>query len=128
MVLWLRYLTELKGSDKDTVPAEFFDNEDIRDAVKCLETSSYTKAELDLYDLVQDAICTHISVMDDAKNEGLAEGRAEGFEKGIEKGIERGRAEAIKKVAISMYKLQIPIAQIAEATGLSEVQILEIIK
>jgi predicted transposase/invertase (TIGR01784 family) len=60
------------------------------------------------------------------------EGRAEGLQEGIEKGIEKGRAEGLKegieKVAVSMYNLKIPLPQIIEATGLTEKQILEIVK
>jgi predicted transposase/invertase (TIGR01784 family) len=72
MVLWLRYLTEI--SDSDNVPAELLENEDIKNAVEYLEVSSYTKAELEIYDKVQDAIRTHLTYIYDAKEEGLREG------------------------------------------------------
>jgi predicted transposase/invertase (TIGR01784 family) len=53
---------------------------------------------------------------EEGREEGLQEGRAEGLQEGIE------------KVAVSMYNLKIPLSQIIEATGLTEKQILEIVK
>ena len=52
---------------------------------------------------------------------------AKGFEKGIEKGIEKGRKEGIKEGIINTAKnlitMNIPIENIAEATGLTKEEI-----
>jgi predicted transposase/invertase (TIGR01784 family) len=71
MVLWLRYLTEI--SDSDNIPSELLENKEISKAIQYLEESSYTKAELEIYDKVQDAIRTHLTYLYDAKEEGKRE-------------------------------------------------------
>jgi predicted transposase/invertase (TIGR01784 family) len=75
MVLWLRYLTEMAFCD--TPPPEFLADKDLNQAVECLKEASYTKAELDTYDRIQDAIRAHVTYFADARREGLAEGEAE---------------------------------------------------
>ena len=50
---------------------------------------------------------------------GLSAARKEGMEKGLEKGSEEG----VTKVAKKLLGLNVPIADIAEATGLSRAEI-----
>ncbi|MDR2774061.1 MAG: hypothetical protein LBC19_04835, partial [Tannerella sp.] len=68
-----------------------------RDAVKYLERTSYTKAELQAYDKFLDIILTTRTYYVDALAEGIKKGIAEGIEKGIEKGKAEGIAEGIEK-------------------------------
>ena len=53
------------------------------------------------------------------KKEGMKEGMKKGKKEGIKEGIEKG----IEKVAKSLLKMNVPLAQIIEATGLSETEI-----
>ncbi len=51
------------------------------------------------------------------------EGRAEGWREGRAEGWEDGKAERTREVAQNLLHLGLPIAQIAEATGLSTAEI-----
>ena len=54
---------------------------------------------------------------------GLAEGRAEGLEEGRAKGLEEGRAEERLEIARNLKKSGVPVAIIAQTTGLGEDEI-----
>jgi predicted transposase/invertase (TIGR01784 family) len=54
-----------------------------------------------------------------AADEGRAEGRAEGIEKGLKKGLTEGIIEGKLQTARSLLHRGIPIAEVAEITGLS---------
>ncbi|MDR0505272.1 MAG: PD-(D/E)XK nuclease family transposase, partial [Dysgonamonadaceae bacterium] len=60
--------------------------------------------------------------------EGIEKGKAEGVKEGIEKGKAEGVKESIEKVAKSLFNMNVPMAQIIKATGLSENEINEVIK
>ena len=48
---------------------------------------------------------------------------AEGIEQGIEQGIKRGFSDGVIKTALAFKKMGIPIAKIAEGTGLTQAEI-----
>ncbi len=75
-VLWLRFLTEI---DKETeeVPAELLENPDTRKALKILEKSAYTEAQLLAYDYYWDAVYNERSAIRGSYNKGREEGREE---------------------------------------------------
>ncbi len=52
-----------------------------------------------------------------------SKGKAEGIAEGIEKGKAEGIAEELLKAALGMKRMNIPTAQIVEATGLSAAEI-----
>ncbi len=95
MVLWLRFLTEITDGIT-TIPQELLDNEETKEAVSILEESSYTEAEVDIYDKYWDWVRSEKSLINNASIKGKTEGKAEGkFEekiatavKLIEKGFE----------------------------------------
>jgi predicted transposase/invertase (TIGR01784 family) len=60
--------------------------------------------------------------------EGIEKGKAEGIKEGIEKGKAEGVKEGVEKIAKSLLNMNVPIAQIMKATGLSENEINEILK
>jgi predicted transposase/invertase (TIGR01784 family) len=72
---------------------------------------------------VQDAIRTHLTYIYDAETRG----KKEGFEMGIKLGMEKGMEKGVEKVAKSMYQMNLPVAQIIKATGLSENEINQIL-
>ena len=90
-----------------------------------------TDKERHAYDAHMDDIMVQNDVLDTAKMEGraeglaegLAEGRAEGLAEGMAKGHEKGLAEgreaAILAMARRMKEKGMPLADIAEMTGLS---------
>ena len=59
--------------------------------------------------------------------QGLQQGRAEGLEQGLEQGLQQGRAEGvlegIKNTARRLKSMGLSVADIQQATGLSEVEI-----
>jgi predicted transposase/invertase (TIGR01784 family) len=62
-------------------------------------------------------------IMECSRDEGMKKGIEKGRKEGIEKGREKGRIEGITYIAQNMLKLQIPIKDIAKATGLTLEQI-----
>ena len=108
--LWLRFLTEIDESTKEA-PKELLENNDIREAVKYVEISAYTKDQLFTYDKVRDSIMTELSIIDDALEEGEKKGRLE------------GRFEGKKTVAINLLKLGISLDDIMQSTGFTQEEI-----
>ena len=86
--LWLTFLTQVHEGMQD-IPPELLEEDVTKEAMQYLESSSYTKAQLDMYDRYWDAIRSQRTYIVDS----LDEGEAVGLQKGIEKGREEGRAE-----------------------------------
>ena len=65
--------------------------------------------------------------MEQGLQQGRVEGRAEGLEQGLEQGLQQGRAEGvlegIKNTARRLKSMGLSVADIQQATGLSEVEI-----
>ena len=121
--LWLRFLTEVNEFTTE-IPKELLENELTREAVQYMEMAAYTKEQLETYDKWKLAIMTERSAISDAKEEG----EAIGLEKGEAIGLEKGKIEGIAQVAKSLAKMNVPLSQIIEATGLSENEINQILK
>ena len=104
------------------------------------ELAKLTPAEVRSYEESLKAYRDNINVVDTARKKGLKEGltrgkregEAIGLEKGeaigLEKGKAEGKAEVKAEVAKSLSKMGLPLAQIIEATGLSEAEITQILK
>jgi predicted transposase/invertase (TIGR01784 family) len=75
-VLWLRFLRET-NEKLLVIPPEFQNDPDLAMAVELAKESSYTRAELEVYDKYLDAIRVEQMGRSDSKAEGKAEGRAE---------------------------------------------------
>lgn len=105
-VLWLRFLTEINQHTSD-IPAELLENPDIRKAVTAIEESAFTEEQLRGYEKFWDVISVEKTLFNSGKREGLAEGLAEGK-------IEMAR---------NLKKMRIPVATIAEASGLTPEEI-----
>ena len=125
---WLDYLKNNRISDTTTTPG-------LREARERLLYLQMTDKERHAYDAHMDDIMVQNDVLDTAKMEGRAEGRAEGLAegraeglaeglaegmaKGHEKGLAEGREAAILAMARRMKEKGMPLAEIAEMTGLS---------
>jgi flagellar biosynthesis/type III secretory pathway protein FliH len=66
--------------------------------------------------------------MKKGKAEGLAEGKAIGMEKGKAEGLAEGEAKGLTKVVINTHRAGYPIETISAMTGLTEEEIIKIIK
>ena len=98
-ILWMRFLTEI-NERTDTPNSDLLENDDIRSAIKILERSAYTDAQMRTYDYFWDSVSIErtwesYSRKQEAKGraEGLAEGRAEGLAEGEAKGRAEGEAK-----------------------------------
>ena len=121
---WLDYLKNNRISDTTTTPG-------LREARERLLYLQMTDKERHAYDAHMDDIMVQNDVLDTAKMEGRAEGRAEGLAEGLaegmakglakghEKGLAEGREAAILAMARRMKEKGMPLADIAEMTGLS---------
>ncbi|MDR3133540.1 MAG: Rpn family recombination-promoting nuclease/putative transposase [Prevotellaceae bacterium] len=126
--LWLRFLTELNEVDK--VPPALLEEEVIKEAVQYLESSSYTKEELDAYDRYWDSVRTqrtfYLDALDEGEAIGIEKGRAEGRAEGEAIGMQKGEEEATRKVALNALRNGFSVAQIQALTNLPEEKIREI--
>ena len=109
-VLWLRFLTEInKGTTE--APAELLENPETSKALKILEKSAYTEAQLYAYERYWDAVYNERGAIRHGYNQGLAKGLAEGEAEGEVK-ANRNNARRMKAKGYA-------IADIAEITGLT---------
>jgi predicted transposase YdaD len=96
-----------------------------------LESSSYTKAQLEIYDRYWDAVRTQrtyiLDALDAGEAIGLQKGRTEGLQEGeaigLQKGRAEGKAEAFKEIVLTAHRNGHAVAQIQEITGLSEEEV-----
>ena len=109
-VLWLRFLTEINVRTTEA-PAELLENPDTAKALKILEKSAYSEAQLIAYDRFWDAVYRERVFYDD----GFKNGEIKGRDEGRAEGIEQGKLETARKLkAMNVMTIE----QIAEATGL----------
>ena len=101
-VLWLRFLTEI-DSNTDKVPAELLEDPETSKALKILEKSAYTEAELNAYEYYWDAVYNERGAIRHGYNQGMAQ----------------GMAQANHENAAKMKAKGIDNTIIAEVTGLS---------
>ena len=137
-VLWLRYLTEIDEKTVE-VPEELLANPEVKKAVKAVEESAFTPAQLLGYEKFWDIISVEKTLyysseqkglkrgreegMKEGLEKGLEQGREEGREEGLEEGLKKGREEGKKEIARSLKSMNLPIEQIMQATGLTEEEI-----
>jgi predicted transposase/invertase (TIGR01784 family) len=128
--LWLRFLTEINERTRE-VPAELLENCYTQEAIRYMEISAYTKEQLFTYDKFRDGIMTERSIISDAwhkvEETGLQKGRKEGLQEGRKEGLQEGRKEGekegIKKVALNLLQMGIPMEDIIQSTRLTEDEI-----
>ena len=114
-VLWLRFLTEI-AEDTVEAPAELLENEATRKALGLVEKSAMTEGQLYAYEKFWLAVVDERILREAATKKGYNEGLQKGIEEGMQKGLQKG----IYTVARNMKQMGLPIADIAQATGLSE--------
>ncbi|MDR0547668.1 MAG: hypothetical protein LBG77_08870, partial [Dysgonamonadaceae bacterium] len=97
---------------------------------KAAEIKQLTNKEMETYSKSVLEYADVRSAVDFAFDNGVEKGFGQGMEKGIKQGIKRGVEQGIvqEKTAIAqnLLNLHIPILDIAQATGLTPEQILEL--
>ena len=125
-VLWLRFLTEINRSTAE-VPAELLENPETSKALKILEKSAYSEAQLYAYERYWDAVYNERGAIRHGYNQGFNQGLAEGQKKGLVQGEKKGRAEgrAEEKLsnARSLKENGVPTDIISKSLGLTAEEI-----
>lgn len=136
-VLWLKFLTEI-NEDTTTVDADLLANPETSKALKEVEESALTEAELYAYEDFWDKVRAEHLLITDSVNisrekglaqgraEGLAQGRAEGLTQGRAEGLTQGRAEGVAtgrnekamEIARKMLAKGMSVADVADMTGI----------
>ncbi len=109
-VLWLRFMTEI-NERTEMIDPELLEQPEIQKAITFVMEASLSKAEKLLYEKNWDRISSEKTLLSAA----LAEGEAKGWEKGIEEGSMKVKIEIAKR----LKKSGMPLAEIANITGLS---------
>ena len=123
---WMEFLKTGKIARESTAPG-------LSEARECLRVDSLSASERSAYIRHMEALRYQRSVLDtshddgyvEGREEGRAEGRAEGLKEGLKEGRQEGIAQRNVEIAKSMLSLNLPIAQIAQVTGLDEKKIKE---
>lgn len=110
-VLWLRFLTEINLTTENA-PAELLENELTKKALSIVERSAMSEAQLNSYEKYW------INLTDE---EGIALAR---YNRGVKDGMAQGMAQGEQKKAMSVARnlklMNLPVADIAKATGLTK--------
>lgn len=109
-VLWLRFLTEIDESTKES-PAELASDALVAKALTLVEEAAYSDAELLAIDKYWDQISRERTIENAAERRGIEKGRAE------------GRAEGVLETARNLRQLGVSPETIAQATGLTLAEI-----
>lgn len=113
---WMKYLKDGTICPDTNAPG-------LSEAREKLKYYSMSAKERMAYDEHLNAMMIQNDVLDSAKLEGKLEGLAEGKAEGIAEGIAVGKAEGIAKrnieIAQSLKRINMPVEQIANVTGLS---------
>ncbi len=111
MVLWLRFLTEIKDGTEE-IDEKLLENKEIRQAVEHVKESAFTREELETYDKYWDSIRSVKTLVSGAKEEGeeigVEKGKVEGEKIGIKKGEKIGieKGEKIKGYRVALESLK----------------------
>lgn len=121
-VLWLRYLTEIDDKTVE-VSQELLANPEVKKAVKALEQSAFTPAQLLGYEKFWDIISVEKTLYNSAERRGKAKGLAEGKAEGLAEGLAKGEKKKQQDIARTMKKDGLPIDTIIKYTGLTASEI-----
>lgn len=121
-VLWLRYLTEIDDKTVE-VSQELLANPEVEKAVKALEQSAFTPAQLLGYEKFWDIISVEKTLYNSAERRGKAKGLAEGKAEGLAEGLAKGEKKKQQDIARTMKKDGLPIDTIIKYTGLTASEI-----
>ena len=109
-VLWLRFLTEINLTTENA-PAELLENELTKKALSIVERSAMSEAQLNTYEKYW---------MNLTDEEGIALAR---YNRGVKDGMAQGEQKKAMSVARNLKLMNLSVADIAKATGLTEEEI-----
>jgi predicted transposase/invertase (TIGR01784 family) len=105
-LLWLRFMREITDQTREVDPA-LFEVPEIKEALSLAEEAAYSPAELEAYEEYWKAVSSERTI----RNDSLLKGRLE------------GKAETTLELAKEFKRKGVPLAVIAECTGLSMAEI-----
>lgn len=100
--LWMKFLTEI-NEQTQMVDKALLEDANVSKAIKLVEESAYTEAELLAIERYWDAVSRERTALDEKYDQGVTEG--------------------VMKVATSLKSMGLPLSQISDATGLTEQEI-----
>lgn len=109
-VLWLRFLTEINLTTENA-PAELLENELTKKALSIVERSAMSEAQLNTYEKYW---------IDLTDEEGIVLAR---YNRGVKDGMAQGEQIKAMSVARNLKLMNLSVADIAKATGLTEEEI-----
>ncbi len=107
---------------------ENFTAKGLKEAKEKLSVMRLPEDEQKAYEHYKDDLRYQASMFESSFGDGYGEGEAKGIVKGKAEGIIEGRDEAIKSMVLKLAKTGIAIETIAEATGLTESEIKQILQ
>ncbi len=119
-VLWLRFLKEMKDKKRGIdIPQEFLNDPEIKEALECLEESSFSPSQLDYYDKYWDYVSREKTLREDNYDKGIAVGVETGFLQGEEIGLQKGEEIGLQKsktlgIQKALTRGKLSIEEIAE--------------
>lgn len=123
LALWLKFIENPKNEEVEKLMCENIFLKQAR------EELAYLSGEPDFQDIVQsraDFLRDQYSYNAQARRNGLAEGRKEGIKEGMKTGEKMGEKKKQKEIAIKLIKLEMPIEQIVEVTGLTKEEVMKL--
>ncbi len=131
---WVKFLNNADLYSKSTLPPELAEIEPIKKANERLEVMYFDKKEREYYDAQQKRYLDEYSRIQEAVNEAVEKAVNEAVEKAVNEAVEKAVEETVEKtelnskieIAKKLIKRNLSNEDIAEDTGLSIDQIIEI--
>ncbi len=115
--LWMKFLTQIDEHTRE-VDAELLENPEIKEALRIVEESAYTDAELAEYQKYWLDIITERSAILGAEKRGIIKGREEGRLEGRLEGRAEGEQHKAIEIARKLKVAGLDINTILQTTGL----------
>jgi predicted transposase/invertase (TIGR01784 family) len=113
--IWVAFLTRHDLLNKDSLPSTL-DNPALKKALNVLDVMNFGTDEREAYEEHLKWLRIEANTLKKYEAKGFTEGKAQGIEEGKVLGVQERNTE----IAANMLKRGIPLATIAEVTGLSE--------
>ena len=95
---WVSFLNRAYEIDKNKIPKELEDNENIKKAIEKLDIMYLDKEEREIYENDLKALRIHKAEIKTAEEKGIQKGMQKGMQKGIEEGEKKKALEIAKKL------------------------------
>ena len=119
---WSSFLTTAHQLDREHTPKELAVDKNIVKAIAAIDRM-FDEEERQVYEVRKQSLVDAESKIASALEKGMEMGLEKGIAEGMEKGRDEGINAASKTIALNLLGKGIAIATIAEATGLSVLEI-----